>query len=140
MVLTSLIKNQMIQSKFLNAKYKRTIFFFKIKKLELTNWHVSVLITKRASPHSVCLYKIAMQLCKTYNLLLPEKEWVHLNWQQTFTLRQTTFKIIRNNNYKVGMNCQSNKFHVLTDKIPLLWLNKSLASFKNECKKLLFNR
>jgi hypothetical protein len=96
-------------------------------------------ITNRTSPNNVGLYKIAIQLYKTFNLLLPEKEWVRLNWQQTFTSRQMTFKIIRNNKYKVGMNCQSNKFHVLNEKIPLLWLNKSLASFKIECKKLLLS-
>jgi hypothetical protein len=85
-------------------------------------------ITKRASPHSIGLYKIAIQLFKTYNLSLPQNEWVHLNWQQTITSKQTTFKIVRNNNYKVGMNCKSNKFHVLNNKIPLVWLNKTLNS------------
>jgi hypothetical protein len=42
-------------------------------------------ITKRASPHSVGLYKIAIQLFKTFNLSLPQNAWVHLNWQQTIT-------------------------------------------------------
>jgi protein-arginine kinase activator protein McsA len=50
---------------------------------------------------------------------------------------KTTFKIIRNNNYKFGMNCQSNSFHVLNDKIQFLWWNQTLTSFKIECKKLL---
>jgi hypothetical protein len=93
----------------------------------------------RASANNVSIYKIALQLCKTFNLQLPEKEGVHLNWRQTSTSRQTMFKIIKNNNYRVGMNCQSNKFHVLNDNKPLLWLNKSLASFKIECKKLLLS-
>jgi hypothetical protein len=85
----------------------------------------------------VSIYQIALQLYITFNLRLPEKEWVNLNWQQTSTTRQTTFKIIKNNNYRVGMNCQSNKCHGLNDIIPLLWLNKPWNSFKIECKNLL---
>jgi hypothetical protein len=49
-------------------------------------------ITKRASPNNVGIYKIALQLYKTFNLQLPKKELVNLNWQQTSTTGQTTFK------------------------------------------------
>ncbi len=70
----------------------RVCLHFQVLNVSFVDLHK---ITKRASPNNVGLYKIALQLYKTFNLQLPEKEWVHLNWQQTFTSRQTTFKIIK---------------------------------------------
>ena len=119
-----------------SGKALRVCLHFRVPNVSFVDLHK---IIKRASPNNVGIYKISLQLYKTFNLQLPEKEWVNLNWQQTSTTRQTTLKIIKNNNYRVGLNCQTNKFHVLNDIIPLLWLNKSWNSFKIDCKKLLLS-
>ena len=69
--------------------------------------------------------------------------WTWTNWnkysyvQQTLTSRQTNFKIIWSNNYKIGNNLLCNSLQILDSKIPLLWLNLSLKSFRVNCKKLL---
>ena len=86
------------------------------------------------------LYKHAIMLHKLYNENYPEMNWLALNFQQTTTQRQTNFKILRNNSYKIGNNILTNRLHVLNNKIELNDLNKSLSSFKVLYKSKLLAR
>jgi hypothetical protein len=76
-------------------------------------------IAERAPPSIMEECKIALQLSKTFNHMQPELDWDQLNWSQTNATRQITFGVIRMNNYKNGLNCLANKFHILKEKIPL---------------------
>ena len=80
-------------------------------------------------------YKHAISIHKLYNQELPKADWIDLNFNQTFTSRQTKFKTIGNNNFKVGNNLLSNRLTVANDQIDLLDLNLSLNSFKVKYKK-----
>jgi hypothetical protein len=79
-------------------------------------------------------YKLALLLHKTYNFCLPEEEWIALIFLQTLMSRQVFFHVNRSNNTWVGMNTLCNRFINLYEKIPLQWFNKSLLSFKLDCK------
>jgi hypothetical protein len=72
--------------------------------------------------------------------MLPENEGINLNWNHIYTSEQTKFCVNKTNKYRVAMNCLANRFHVISDKIPLLRFNKSFTTFKIECKKLFLNR
>ena len=52
--------------------------------------------------------------------------------QIVFTRRQITFKILRNNNSKIGLNTTANKLYHLNDKIGLHMLSLEFV----HCKKL----
>jgi hypothetical protein len=60
-------------------------------------------------------YNIALQLYKTFNHMLPEVDWQQLNWSKTHSTRQKIFGVLRTNNYRVGLNCLANKFHILNE-------------------------
>ena len=95
-------------------------------------------ITKRATPEMFCQYKTALLLYRLFNDNVPEDEWIQLNVNIINTSRQTRFMTNRNHSTKVGLNCIANRLHMLNDKIPLTWLNKSFNSFEIECKKTIF--
>ena len=96
-------------------------------------------ITKRATPEMICEYKMALLLYKTFNDRQPEGEWLNLNDNFICTSRQSLFKVKRAHHSKTGLNCATNRFHYLNDKIPLEWLNKGFANYKIECKKLFLS-
>ena len=93
-------------------------------------------LTNRATPEMLAHYKLALSLYKVFNDKSPLNEWLHLNFTQINTTRQTSFMTSKANKLKLGMNCLSNRFNHLNGKIPLLWLNKSFDCYKIECKKL----
>ena len=80
------------------------------------------------SKHSILLHKL-------YSTQCPEADWIELNYNQTFTSRETTFRIIKSNNFLVGNNLLSSRLTILNTKIPLEDLNMSLDSFKVKYKK-----
>ena len=57
--------------------------------------------------------------------------------KDAFTSRQTMFKIMKNNNLKVGLNSLSNRLYILNEKIPLGWLAGGFETFKVKCKRLV---
>ena len=91
---------------------------------------------KRATPNTIMSYKLALCLHKLYNQNFNSIECTHLNFNQILTRRQTVFKTLKTNFYKVGMNSLSNRLAHINDKIPLLWLNMSMDTFKVHCKKM----
>ena len=58
----------------------------------------------RATPSMMTNYKLALMLHKIYNSTNQSDEWIHLNTNQVFTSRQTSFHVNRQNNLTVGMN------------------------------------
>jgi hypothetical protein len=93
-------------------------------------------IANRATPEMFSSYKTALLLYGIFNEKVPIDEWIHLNIDIINTSRQTCFKTLRNHLRRIGLNCIANRLHTLNDKIPLTWLNKSLNTYKIECKKL----
>ena len=96
--------------------------------------HVSC---KRATPNQMIVYKHAILTHKLYNLEQPRADWIDLNFNQTFTSRQKTFQVIKNNNYKVGNNLLSSRLSIVNNLIDLNDLNLSINAFKIKYKKLL---
>ena len=90
----------------------------------------------RATPESILKHKLALSLHKLYNKDYNSIEFAQLNYNQIFTSRQTYFKILKNNTFKVGLNSLSNRLSILNNEIPLAWLNLSIDTFKINCKKL----
>ena len=76
------------------------------------------------------MYKSALQHHKTFNNRIPITEWVLLNQNIIITSRQLMFKTSRRNRLKLGLNCISNRFWYLNDKINMDLLNLSFESFK----------
>jgi hypothetical protein len=68
-----------------------------------------------------------------------EEEWLHINLNIINTTRQTRLITKRDNSLKNGLNCPKNRFCVLTNKIPLMWFNKSFEGYKIECKNLFLS-
>ena len=93
-------------------------------------------MNNRAMPNAIMLYKSAIQLYKLYNATEFTLDWTILNFDQIFTSRQTNFITFKLNKTKVGLNILANCLSLLNGKIPLVWLNISLPSYKMHCKKL----
>ena len=94
---------------------------------------------KRASPEQMMKYKMALCLFKLYNQEYNSIEFLLLNFNQVLTTRQTTFKLIKNNRTRVGLNSLANRLYLLNGFIPLVWLNSCIGTFKVNCKKLFLH-
>ena len=64
---------------------------------------------KRSTTYQMIHYKHAILQHKLNNIHLPQSDWIDLNTQQGFTLRQTKFKIIKNTIFIVGNNLLSTR-------------------------------
>ena len=93
-------------------------------------------MNNKALPEAFRQYKNAIQLFKLYNSDEYTYDWTILNFNQTFTSRQTTFMAFKSNKTQVGINLMANRMSALNGKIPFDWLNQSLTSFKVKCKRL----
>ena len=114
-------------SMFLNDNVKNKLFVASSNALKICQHYpdrsISFLelhkITKRATPMMISEYKCALQLFKTFNECLPINEWVHMNFDQVITSRQTKFQINRSNRTKIGKHSMCNRFYQINGKIPL---------------------
>ena len=61
-------------------------------------------------------------------------ETLHVIEQSVFTGIELTFNILRNNNSKIGMNTQANKFYHISKLIGLDKLNLSFVHYKKIMK------
>ena len=93
----------------------------------------------RAVPNQLLEYKHAIVLYNVYNNQIPKDDWVDLNFNQILTSRQTTFKTLKSNNFKVGNNKLISRLATLNGKITLSDLNLTLNNFKCKYKKLLLS-
>ena len=108
--------------------------FYPNPMISFANIHV---MNQRATPESMLLYRLSIQLFKLYNTNVDSLEWVSLYWNQILTSRQSKFAILKTNVTKVGLNILANGLSALNSKIPLDWLSGSLDSFKVKAKRLL---
>ena len=92
-------------------------------------------ISNRSLPENFLLYQYALLLYKLINSQSHTCEWVHLNFNQIFTSRKTTFMAAKNNNKKVGLNAIANRVFILNRRIPLSWFNMGIDTYKIHCKK-----
>ena len=87
--------------------------------------------------HSLELsHKHAQILHKLYNVGEPDIEWVSLNFQHQFSMRQGHIIVAKANNLRVGENIIINRLSVLNRKIPLEWMNFLYGAFKKRIKEL----
>ena len=96
-------------------------------------------IAGRALPERMMHYKLALQLHRTFNLQSPTQDWLGINFNSTYTSRQTKFIINKTCRLKVGINVLANRFHYLNGKLELNWLNLKYDSYKIKCKRLLLS-
>ena len=89
----------------------------------------------RATPDRLMDYKLALQLCRTFNNQLPTRDRVMMNLSSVTTSRQKTFITNKTNRLKIGMNCIYNRFFYLNGKIDLNWLILAYGSYKEKCKR-----
>ena len=82
--------------------------------------------------HNIQKTYFSKNILQVFNII----EFVHLNQNQILTSRQTMFKTLKSNAFKVGMNSLTNRLTHINDFIPLTWLNMSIDTFKVHCKKL----
>ena len=96
-------------------------------------------INKRATPKQMMLYKHSLLLYKIWNDAIYSKDWLALNFQQSFNLRCNKVKLYETSNYKVGKNLSPNRLKVINGLIEFDWLNLSSNSYKINCKKLFLS-
>ena len=101
--------------------------FYLVSMISFINIHV---INERATPDSILLYKLSIQMFKLYNSNEHSLEWISLNLNQILTSQQINFSIMKSNDKKVGLNILTNRLLALNGKIPPEWLNSTLVSFK----------
>ena len=124
---------QILKNSVLTASAKALRVFLKNYD-QFTSFETLHVMAKRATPDQLMLYKVSLQLHKTFNHSIPITEWNQLNDNIILTSRQTKFKTRKKNRLRLGMNQMSNRFWLLNDKIPLEWLNNSFETFKIKMK------
>ena len=91
-------------------------------------------LSKKCTPNQIMLYQSSLKLHKMLNDPIVTTETLHIIEQSVFTGRQITFEIVRQNNNKIGMNTQANKFYHITKMIGLDKLNLSFVHYKKLMK------
>ena len=91
---------------------------------------------KKCTPKQIMLYKIALNVHKVLNdtAVSIKTETVRILEQTVFTRRQLTFKIYHNNQLRIGMNTNANKFYHINKLIGLEKLNYSYVHYKKIMK------
>ena len=90
----------------------------------------------KSTPEHFAQYKLSLLLFKSFNSTVQDTDWVSFVNQIVVTGRQTKFFMHKNNKYKIGLNIITNRFHAISNKIELDWLNLSYPTYKYEMKKL----
>ena len=93
-------------------------------------------LNNRATPSQMMSFKHAILLYKIWNDQNYSKEWMALNFQQTFNERNLTVNVFESNNLKVGKNLPVNRLKIINGLIKYEWLNLSINSFKVLCKRV----
>ena len=88
----------------------------------------------KSTPKQMALYKISLQLYKTFNSNDHGTDWLEFSNQIISSGRQTVFNIHRSNNYTIGLNMLANKFTCITNKIKLDYCNLSYSAYKHRMK------
>ena len=95
--------------------------------MSFENIHI---LCKRAIPEQILKYKLSLSLFKLYSSDYNSLKFSLLNFYQVFTSRQMTFKTLKSNSTKIGLNSLANRLHHINNRVPLEWLNNSFETFK----------
>ena len=108
----------LVKTRVETVKFTTLLIQFSI--LRIKNHLISLAIYK--------CYKLALCLYKLYNNNdFNPVEFVSLNFNQEITTHQTTFRIIKNNRTKVGLDSLTNRFYSINNTIPLEWCTCRLS-------------
>ena len=107
-----------LKQKLLSASVKALKLCLKINNNEISFVSIHAM-ANRATPEQMMKYKLALCLYKLYNNNYNTREFVLLNFNQTFNARQICFNITRSNNIRVGINSLANRLHSINCMIPL---------------------
>ena len=88
----------------------------------------------KSTPVHYSKYKLSLLLFKLFNSTTKSNEWIHLTNQIILTGRQTKFISSKCNNYKIGLNILTNRFHEISNRIDLDCFNLSFPNFKRQMK------
>ena len=89
----------------------------------------------KCTPEQIMLYQISLNLHRALNSVEPiSTELVNVLDQIVCGRRQIRFEILRNFQFKIGMNTTSNKFFYVSNKIGLDLLNLSYVHYKKIIK------
>ena len=91
-------------------------------------------IHKRGTPVKMMKYRLAIQLFKLYNSRTETQDWIDLNFQQNFNERMTKVQINDVSSLRIGRNSLMNRLNCINNTIDYSWLNKSIDTFKIQCK------
>ena len=126
----------------LNPRLKQQILLASARALKLctSNYNLTMsfiqihTLNNRATPNQLMLYKHALLLYKIWNDKIYSDDWLSLNFQQNFNVRNSTVKLIDTSNLKIGKNIAVNRLMVINGLIEYDWLNLSINAYKIRCK------
>jgi hypothetical protein len=93
-------------------------------------------LCSKPTPGNYSKFKLSLVLYKAFNSIVQDTDWLNFNNQIILTGRQTKFIMFKSNNYKIGLNIITNRFHSISNKIELDHLNLPYPSYKYEMKKI----
>jgi hypothetical protein len=76
-------------------------------------------------PDNISKYKLLLVLHKAFNSNVQDTDWLNFNNQIILTGRKTKFIMFKTSSYKIGLNIITNRFHSISNKIELNYLNLS---------------
>jgi hypothetical protein len=91
-------------------------------------------LNTRAAPNQMMTYKHSLLVLKIFNDTKQSMEWVKLNFQKTYNVRNKNVQVCDDSKYKVGNNNCVNRLTVLNRKIDPNWLNLPFATYNIKCK------
>ena len=77
------------------------------------------------TPSIFMAYKHSLLPQKMYNDPMYAKDWLSLDFQQTYNARNQTVKLIDASQLKIGKNVMVNRWKIIIGKISFDWLNLS---------------
>ena len=89
---------------------------------------------KQPTPNQIGLYKLSLQLHKTFNTENHGIDWLNFATQIVMTGRQSKFEITKTNRTKIGINTLCNKFYCLNKQIDLTHMNLTFPAYKYQMK------
>ena len=111
----------------------RSCVLFNSAEISFENIHS---ICKKCTSKQIMMYQIALKLHKLLNEVYENCSLEHVTVlnELVCTSRQTTFEVLRNNKYKIGMNTTSNKLYHISKQIGLHAIGLSFVHFKKLMK------
>ena len=124
LLLSPQLKQQLLSASFSELKKSSRNYD---NMMSFDQLHIS---NKRATPLQYMAYKHSLLLHKIFNNSMCTKDWLSLNFQQTFNVRNNFVNLVDTLRLKVGKNIAINRLKIVNGKIPYYWLNLTWNTFK----------